>query len=294
MSEKIIIKAPATSANVGPGFDVFAFALDMYNEIVFEKIDSGLEIEGCPDEFRNEKNLVFRAYKSVFDVIGKEVGGLKFTEKSKIPFCRGLGSSAAMIAGGAIGANEMLNSPLSKKELLEICLKIEPHPDNLAASIYGGFTSAVTVGEEHIIKNTKVNDKLNFYAVITEQKVETEKSRLVLPDMIALKDAVFNISRASMLQDAFESGDKELLPKLLHDKIHEPYRKDLIDDYDEVRAIALSEGAYAFYISGSGSTCIAMSNEEDFIEKMNRRLEKSKIKREIVKLKASNEGAKRV
>lgn len=294
MIEKIRVKSPATSANIGPGFDVFAFALDMYNEAVFEKIDSGLEILGCPKEFANEDNLAYRAYKSVFDEAGRNMGGVRFIEHNVIPFCRGLGSSAAMIAEGAVAANEMLGRPFGKHELLEVCLRIEPHPDNLAACIYGGFTSAIKVGERHIVRNTKVDGNLSFYAIITSQQVETEASRLVLPDMVSLSDAIFNISRASMVPAAFETGDKELLQVLLDDKLHQPYRKKLIDGYEEVREAALLSGAYAFYISGSGSTCIAMSDEPLFEDRLKNALESAGLEREVIKLKVDNEGTKRI
>lgn len=294
MKQIINVKAPATSANVGPGFDVFAFALNMFNEASFEMTEKGLEISGCPMEFRNEDNLAYKAYKAVFDSTGYSMGGLKMVEKNKIPFCRGLGSSAAMISLGAVAANEMLGSILDKQELLEICLQIEPHPDNLAACIYGGFTSAVKVDSRHIVRNTEVSEKLDFYAIISDQQVNTEESRLVLPTEVSLEDAVFNISRASMVQGAFESGDSELLSLLLNDRLHEPYRKKLIDDYDSVRSIAINSGAYSFYISGSGSTCIAMSDIESFADDMKRGLSRSGIKREIIKLKASNEGTKRI
>lgn len=294
MNEIINVKAPATSANVGPGFDVFAFALNMFNEASFERIEKGLEISGCHEKYRNETNLAFRAYKAVFDVTGKKMGGLRLTEKNQIPFCRGLGSSAAMISEGAVSANEMLGSPLDKEELLEVCLQIEPHPDNLAACIYGGFTSAVKVNDKHVVKNTNVSDKLDFYAIISDQQVSTDEARLVLPKEITLSDAVFNISRASMLQGAFESGDQSLLSVLLRDRIHEPYRKKLIDEFDVVRSTAYSSGAYAFYISGSGSTCIAMSDEESFVEEMNENLSRLGIKRKVIKLKASNEGTRRI
>lgn len=294
MSEVINVKAPATSANVGPGFDVFAFALNLYNEASFEMIEKGLEISGCPKEFRNERNLAYRAYKAVFEITGKKMGGLRLIEKNQIPFCRGLGSSAAMIAEGAVSANEMLGSPLDKSELLEVCLKIEPHPDNLAACIYGGFTSAIIIEDNHVVRNTDVSDHLDFYAIISDQQVSTDEARLVLPKDVSLTDAVFNISRASMLQNAFESGNKHLLSILLQDRIHEPYRKNLIDDFDAVKSIAYSSGAYAFYISGSGSTCIAMSDKESFIDDMNKHLIQSEIKRKVIKLKASNEGTKRI
>lgn len=294
MNQIINVKAPATSANVGPGFDVFAFALKIFNEASFEKTEKGLEISGCPMEFQNEDNLAYRAYKAVFDSTGNSMGGLKIVEKNEIPFCRGLGSSAAMISMGAVAANEMLGSILDKQELLEICLQIEPHPDNLAACIYGGFTSAIKVNARHIVRNTEVSEKLDFYAIISDQQVNTEESRLILPKKVSLEDAVFNISRASMVQGAFESGDSELLSLLLHDRIHEPYRKKLIDDYDSVRSIAINSGAYSFYISGSGSTCIAMSDRELFAEDMKEGLRRSGIKREVIKLKASNEGTKRI
>lgn len=294
MIEKIRVKAPATSANVGPGFDVFAFALNMYNEAIFERIETGIEILGCPPDFANEDNLAYKAYKSVFDEAGVRMGGVRFTEYNTIPFCRGLGSSAAMIAEGAVAANEMIGRPFEKHELLELCLKIEPHPDNLAACIYGGFTSAIKLDDRHIIRKTNVNKELNFYAIITSQQVETEASRQVLPKTVSLNDAIFNISRASMIPAAFEAGDKELLKVLLDDRLHQPFRKKLIDDYEEVRSLTLESGAYAFYISGSGSTCIAMSDEPFFKETCMESLKKLGIERKIIELKVDNDGAMRI
>ena len=114
--DKVIVCAPATTANIGPGFDVFAFALDMYNEATFERIEKGLEIVGCPKQYRTERNLAYRAYKAVFEAAGAEPGGVRISENSSIPVARGLGSSASMIAEGAVAANEMLNKPFGREE----------------------------------------------------------------------------------------------------------------------------------------------------------------------------------
>lgn len=289
-SVKVI--APASVANVGVGFDSCAFAVSVYNEYTFTRIPEGLRISGCPKEYRNDENMAYMTYKAVFDEVGEAVGGVELDIHSEIPICRGLGSSAAMLVGGATAANAILGDPLDKREILDICMKFEPHPDNISACVYGGFTSSVKIGDDAKVYRSDIDEELSFYALIPDFTGSTEKARAILPEKISISDAVNNISRASILPKGFAEGNREMIAVATDDKIHQPYRRGLIEGYEEVRKTAGECGAYAFFISGAGPTCIAMSDNAGFVDDMYEMLKESGHERKILKLSVEQDGTK--
>ncbi len=261
----MIVRVPASSANLGPGFDCFGIAWQLYNEIEFLKEGDGLKITGCPKEYRNENNLCYTAYREVLKYADVPEHPLKINFlKNEIPVSRGLGSSAALITGGVTAANELNNLKLTKQELFSIATAVEGHPDNIAPAIFGGFTASAMDGEKAFSVSYPLSEKLHFTAFVPDRELSTELSRSVLPKSCKITDAVFNISRTALLIKALETGDSELLFTALQDKIHQPYRFKLIEGYDEAKAVAFNLGACGMCISGSGSTMLFISEKESF------------------------------
>lgn len=270
--KRIKIRVPATGANLGPGYDCMGLALSLYSDFIFEESDT-LVIEGCPREFQNEDNLVVKAFKRAYEYYNKKaesegraampVPGLKINIDSKVPVARGLGSSATCTAAGVLAAHSFLNDPFSKSELLMLCTELEGHPDNAAPCLFGGLTAAfVEEGTPHVA-SFDCRSNWRFVTIIPDYEVKTSEARKVVKKDIKLSDGVYSVSHALCMVKALENGDSSLLGYACRDVLHEPYRRELIKDYDKVRAISLDSGADAFFISGSGSTMIAMTNNAE-------------------------------
>lgn len=263
------VAVPATSANLGPGFDTLGVALEMYN--IVEMAETGIwdvviEAGGNADLERPAQNLVYRAAKKVFARLGYEPYGLHIREHIRIPVARGLGSSAAAIVSGLVAGNalaaEMTGRPgLSTDELLELAIAIEGHPDNVTPALLGGFT--VTCMEEGRPLYVRFNPPPGLQAVvgIPEVPLATKKSRSVLPEAVAMSDAVFNVSRATLLVAALMLGRFDLLAAAQKDRLHQPYRVTLVPGLQEVFRAALAAGAKGVALSGSGPSVIALVDE---------------------------------
>lgn len=287
--KKVTVKVPATSANLGPGFDSLGCAWNLYNTFTFQITDGALQIEGCPKEFCNEGNLCIVGYRAVADKLNLPYDNLKLTIESEIPLSRGLGSSSTLIAGGAFACNALHSNPLSKAELLEICNKIEGHPDNLAPAIFGGLTASLQEdGVPYTVKYS-ISENIYFTALIPDFELNTMKARSVLPEKINFSDASYNLSHSVVLLKAFELGDFKLINMALNDKLHQPYRKFLIDEYDEVKQIATQNGG-SLCISGAGPTLLCISDDKDFANKIKPQIENLKNNWTILPLTINNEG----
>ncbi|MEA5095439.1 MAG: homoserine kinase [Sedimentibacter saalensis] len=262
------VTVPATTANIGPGFDTLGLALNMYNVYNFEEIEQGLIIEGCPDEYNNEDNLIYKSFVIAAKEMGKEVKGLKISMNTEIPVSRGLGSSSACIVGGVYGANELLHGGLSKDELFKIAVKIEGHPDNIAPAVYGGLTASLVEDDKTYCMKYNLSEKLKFCALIPDFETSTCEARKLLPQDVTFKDAVFNISRAAVLLKALEEGNFEVINVSLKDKLHQKYRKSLIHQYDEVKKICIENKSDAFFISGSGPTLMNIIQNPEFTNRI--------------------------
>lgn len=260
----INIQIPATSANLGAGFDALGLALTYYNYAQMEEWDcidisstDGVEVP-C-----DENNLIYISAKDLYNVCGKKLDGLKIRQTSNIPMARGLGSSSACIIAGLVGANTMLGNPLTKDDLVDLAAQIEGHPDNTAPALLGGIVTAVFDGKKvHWVKQ-EVNTKLKFAAIIPDFELKTEKARACLPKEISHKDAVYNLSRAALFSASLLTGKLENLRTAVHDRLHQPYRMELIPNAREVFDIAYNHGAYGAYISGAGPTIMAIVDEEN-------------------------------
>lgn len=261
---KINIQIPATSANLGAGFDALGLALTFYNYVEMEECDhidissaDGAEIP------TDEHNLIYVSAKDLFEVCGRRLDGLKLRQTNTIPMARGLGSSSACIVAGLIGANTLLGSPLTTDDLVDLAAQIEGHPDNTAPALLGGIVTAVFDGRRvHWVKQ-EVYTKLKFAAIIPDFELRTEDARACLPKEVSHRDAVYNLSRAALFSASLLTGKFENLRTAVHDKLHQPYRMELIPRCREVFDIAYTHGAYGVYISGAGPTVMAIVDEEN-------------------------------
>lgn len=288
---KVSVRIPATSANLGPGFDSFGCALSLYNMYTFEIIESGLEIFGCPEEFCNADNLSILAYRAAMDAMGLPMDALRLHIHSEIPVCRGLGSSSAMLIAGALAANALHGDRLSKEEILNLCTEIEGHPDNLAPALYGGMTASLMRDGRPIMTRFHLSKKLRFFALVPDFHLSTEKARAILPKQIPFADAVFNISHAALLLRALETADIEMISFALNDRLHQPYRKGLIPGYDAAQAVAKSCGVAAFCISGAGPTCLCITDKDEVGNRLKTELFKVLPNWKVLALKLDTEGA---
>lgn len=267
MEKKVIVKVPATTANLGPGFDVLGMALNLYNTVVLEEIESGrciIDVKGEGEDKlpRDGGNLVARAASYLLQRAGYRNYRFKLSLENKIPLMSGLGSSAAAIVGGLVAADALCKSNFSSRDILQMAVEIEGHPDNVAAALLGGVV-IVTKDEESCVYSRLIpKDGLRITAVVPELTVSTIDARSVLPEYVPLQDAVYNLGRLSLLLTALREGDWDLLKPALHDRLHQPYRCRLVPGLDEVLATALGNGAYGAFLSGSGPTVIAFSSPD--------------------------------
>ena len=269
---KIKVRVPATSANLGSGFDCCGIALELFNTFEYEVLESGLEFVGCDKEFANEDNLAYVAYKKVCDKIGVNPSVKISILETGVPVSRGLGSSATLICSGAYAANKLHGETLSLNEIFEICTEIEGHPDNVAPALFGSFcTSVMDMHNNPYTVCTPVSKRIKFTALIPNFEVQTQDARKVLPDMISREDAIYNMSRVALLASAFKSGNAELLRIATKDRIHEQYRKPLFKNIEDVEKCAYECGAISFTISGAGSTCLCIS-EKSIEKKLNSKI----------------------
>lgn len=290
------IQIPATSANLGAGFDALGLALTFYNYVEMEESDKidiassdGLDIP------TDERNLIYISAKDLFNVCGKKLEGLKLRQTNSIPMARGLGSSSACIIAGLVGANKMLGDPLTKDDLVDLSAQIEGHPDNTAPALLGGIVTAVFDGRKvHWVKQ-EVFTKLKFVAIIPDFELKTEQARACLPKEIAHKDAVYNLSRAALFSASLLTGKFENLKTAVDDRLHQPYRMELIPHCKDVFDIAYTHGAYGAYISGAGPTIMAIVDENNtyFAGKMKFSLDNAGLNGwQVHEFRIDNEGTK--
>lgn len=255
------IKVPATSANFGIGFDTLGVAFNIYNE--FEFIESSQDLVLNFDlKFNNENNLVLTSYKRFFTEFNiKYIPVTIKLIKNDVPESRGLGSSATCIVAGILAANKMSKANKSESLLLKLMTRIEGHPDNVAPAYLGGFVASTVSNNNVYPIKYNISNKLVFNVYISDFKLSTEEARKVLPKEYLRADVVHNLSRIVNLTYALSNGDFELLKVLLEDKIHEPYRIEIIEHAKELFDSIKNVGAIPL-ISGSGSTILSISNKD--------------------------------
>ena len=260
----IRIQVPATSANLGSGFDSLGIALTLYNQVWMEE-DDRLTIS-CKDSVdvpKDENNLIYWAVKQLYQECGRKLPGLKLIQENNIPLARGLGSSSACIVAGILGANRLLGNPFSRSDLINLAAKIEGHPDNTSPAIEGGLVASAMEGGRIYSVSVPVSEKLQFAVFIPPFELKTEMARSVLPETYSRSDVVYNLSRSALMTASLFSGKLENLRVAVGDRIHQPYRSGLIENFDNVFRMSYELGSLGTYISGSGSTIIAMVPREN-------------------------------
>ncbi|HEV7662719.1 MAG TPA: homoserine kinase [Chloroflexota bacterium] len=251
----IVVRAPATSANLGAGFDCLGLALDLWNEV---SATPGI-IQ--PDD---HDNLILRSARAVYDRVGSPYPGFELRVENRIPFGRGLGSSSAAIACGVLFANRCLGDPLDSAALLEIATHVEGHPDNVAPCLLGGVRVA-TVTEGGRVVQVHVPRALDLLAVlfVPEQPVPTAHARGVLPVSVPRADAVFNVARSSLFVAALAAGRADALAEATRDRLHQPYRLPLFPPGATLLDTAMHSGALGAFVSGAGPTILALCGNTD-------------------------------
>lgn len=301
--ETIRVQVPATSANCGPGFDCLGLALNLYNIFTFTPLEDATEytytFEGFgADILRMEdpkKNLIGFAMDQVFATVQEPIRYGHITSETLIPPSRGLGSSSTAIVGGLLLANTLVKNPLTKEELLVIANRMEGHPDNVAPAIYGNLCCATGLKTKVLNTVIPVPEELHFAVIVPEVLVSTEYARSVLPNHIPFKEAVQNVSHASLFVTSLITHQLDNLSIALEDNLHVPYRKALIPYCDDVFMAAKTEGAYGATISGSGSTLIAYTDKchvENVAKAMGEVFTSHGVENKIYCLEADTKGAR--
>ena len=255
------IKVPATSANIGAGFDCLGMAVSIYNEYTFEKAENFL-ITGCPIEYANTDNLVYTSFLKAFEVCGKESVMVHIHINGDIPVSRGLGSSAACIVAGVLAANHYMGNCMSEDEVFKLCSDLEGHPDNVAPALFGGIQACFVEGNEVYHNEYSIHDSYYLTVLIPPFLLSTHESRSVLPKSIERKDAVYNMSHAIATLRYLENGDYDKLTVALRDCLHQSYRLPLIKGADKVIELCNELGSRVVYLSGAGPTLMCVSKNE--------------------------------
>jgi homoserine kinase len=257
------VRVPASTANLGAGFDALGMALGLYNEIEVERTGDGLrlEIEGEGAErlqSLGSQNLVARAVTGTLQHLEGRVDGLRVRMLNRIPLSRGLGSSSAAALGGVAAAAALAGASLSPEGLLELALPLEGHPDNITPALLGGLTVATLAEGKVCCVKLPVPEGLKAVAVIPDLRLSTAKARQALPSTVQRADAVFNIGRVALFLAAMQAGRLDLLSEATKDRLHQPYRAAMVPGMSEVLAEGERAGALACFLSGAGPTLLAL------------------------------------
>ncbi len=262
------VKAPATTANMGPGYDCLGMALDVWNTIEVEVLDSGEPVvevtgEGAGELGTGRDNLVYRSMEFLFQDAGQEMPLVRIRCDNAIPLARGMGSSAAAIAGGLVAANAICSQDYTPNDLLEMAATIEGHPDNVAAAVLGGMQLVISdkteEGSRLYAVSINVPPELRAVVFVPQVRIATEDARAVLPEKITVADAVHNMGRIGLLVASMTTNHPEYLAIATQDLLHQPYRQPLFPAMKVIFKAALDAGALGVFLSGSGSTVLALT-----------------------------------
>ena len=265
MLQEVNVKVPATTANMGAGFDTFGMALAMYNTVGLRRLAGrGIRLANMGPHTKSMEqprdNLTVRAARCVFEAVKEPFSGLEFKMYNVIPVSRGLGSSAAAIVGGLLAANLLLGEPLTREELLEMAVALEGHSDNVAPALYGGFVSSCQRGGKTVALRLTPPEELRAVAAIPNFYLSTSRARKILPNEVRREDAVHNIQCAALMVGAMATGDLQLLATAFDDRLHQEQRYRLIKGAKRVLRAAKAAGALAVGLSGAGPTLIAFTD----------------------------------
>jgi len=255
------VRVPATSANLGPGFDALGLALALHNDVIAEEgqgVTVRIEGEGADRLPRDGNNVVARGVRLAYETAGRPFNGCALTCVNRIPTARGLGSSAAAWVGGLLAGNALAGAPLSKETLLALAARAEGHPDNVAAAIFGGLTVSCGTSEGVIAVALPVPPSLVWVVLVPEVTSSTAEARALLPQSVPRGDAVFNVQRVALLLASLQTARPAPLATALDDRLHQPYRLKLFPWLPEVAAAAREAGALGCVLSGAGPSLLAV------------------------------------
>ncbi len=270
IGKKVHVEVPSTTANLGPGFDCLGAALDLKNHFTITRIEGdserfelimesteGNHLRGGPE------NLFYRAAQRVWQTAQVEPFALEARVKLAVPPARGLGSSATAIVAGLVGANALLNDPLSKEKLLELAIDIEGHPDNVVPSLLGGLCfTAKAASQRWRVVRCDWDLSIKAVVAIPSLRLSTSEARRVMPKTVPLGDAVMNLGSLTLLLNGLRTGREDLITDGMHDRLHEPYRWKLIKGGNQVCEAAITAGAFGCAISGAGPSILALCKED--------------------------------
>ena len=260
----VTVRVPATTANLGPGFDTLGIALKLHNQISIREIDTPTiervdAMRGNPGALamtREAMDAFFRRSKV-------KPHGAQVEVKGEVPTTGGLGSSVTVRLGIVFALNELDGRPLSDTALLEVVTELEHHPDNAAPALFGGFVVSGVIDGTIRYRRFNVPPSLKFVVCIPDFAVSTEKARALLPKQVSIGDAVENMNRVALITSVFATGDYSLLRGLFDDKLHQPYRKKLVPMLDDVIGAGADAGALGGWLSGSGPGIVCITEQKD-------------------------------
>lgn len=264
------IKVPATSANLGPGYDTLGLALNLFNNFKIKKrADQELKIKVI-DQNKDQEikiaasdNLIAQAYQKYFEFLNRDLIGAEIVEEMNTPLARGLGSSASAIIGGLAAAAVVSEELITEKDFIQLAVELEKHPDNVVPALVGGLTVNFYCNDNYDYYKINVDQNINCILLVPDYELKTEKLRQVLPDKINFSAAISNLSRISLLTAAFINQDYKLLKTAMDDQLHQPYRKQLIKAFDKIIDTAYLNGAAGAALSGAGPTILALALENE-------------------------------
>ena len=266
VTSAVTVKVPATTANLGSGFDCLGAALTLYNQFrfslspreVLQIVATGAEADRVATD---ASNLVYQSFTKLYDHLGKTPPPVRIEIAMDVPLARGLGSSATAIVGGLLGANQLAGSPLSQEEVMQLAIALEGHPDNVVPALMGGCRLAASgIDRDWEICDVPWDQSVVSIVAIPDFELSTAEARRVLPTQYTRADAIFNAAHLGLLLRGLETGRSDWLRSALQDRIHQPYRQALIQGYESVQSAALAAGAYGMVISGAGPTLLTLAD----------------------------------
>lgn len=265
------VTVPATTANLGPGFDCLGAALTLYNQFTFTVLPEttanpvSISIKGKESAKVSQRsdNLLYTSFLQVYQQINQTPPPIAIEIGLGVPLARGLGSSATAIVGGLVGANQCAGNPLTVEEIQALAIALEGHPDNVVPALRGNCQLSAGDSTNWVVCQVFWQKNLIPVVAIPDFELSTEKARAVLPKQISRQDGIFNISRLGLLLRGLETGNGDWLRMALDDKLHQPYRQSLIPGYEQVQQAAIAAGAYGMVISGAGPTLLALTNPDN-------------------------------
>ena len=271
MTSTVKVRVPATTANMGPGFDCLGMALDIWNTIVVEPAEAdsaapkvSVSGEGKGSLPTDGGNLVYQSFKRIYDGVGLTAPPVRISCDNRITLGRGLGSSAAAVVGGLLAGSEYSGANLTRERILQLAAEIEGHPDNAGAAIMGGCRIVVSDGDGYLTEPVNVPDELKAVLFVPDVPMATDEARGLLPNMVDRQDAVFNIGRTALLVNALASGNLRHLEIATEDMLHQPARQKIFFPMKNIFRAAMAAGALGVFLSGAGSSVLALALDREY------------------------------